>query len=180
MLEKAKSIIHTIEPGLRKYQAIMDSFHKVDVSKDQEFQRLFNGFYRIRQRPKVFYESYYSYMESCKNKSVSFRDILYFFYLEMDRMEASFSSKLLATINPSMPVWDEFVLKNLNLKKPRPYSKTRFEDTVNLYGRIVEWYEGKTISSEGEQLIQLFDETYPNENITDVKKIDFILWKNRD
>jgi hypothetical protein len=29
----------------------------------------------------------------------------------------TFSSKLMATINPDKPVWDEFVLKNLGIKK---------------------------------------------------------------
>lgn len=179
MIERAKKIIHNIEPGLKKYKSIMDKFYNVDVSQDTEFQRKFNGFYRIRQRPKIFYSTYYSFMEKCKNNQVGFKDILETLYIEIGRIEPSFSSKLLATIDTSMPIWDVNVLKNLKLKKPAQYSKTRLEDTVKLYYKIVEWYDNKIKSSEGKQLIGIFDEAYPDFNISDVKKIDFILWKIR-
>lgn len=35
--------------GLKKYSQIMKSIGSVDISKDREFQRLFNGFYRVRR-----------------------------------------------------------------------------------------------------------------------------------
>lgn len=179
MIERAKIIIHSIGPGLKKYKLIMDSLNNVDVSQDAEFQRSFNGFYRIRQRDKAFYSTYYSLMEKCKNKPMEFRDVLETIYLENQRIEASFSSKLLATINTSMPIWDVFVLENLKLKKPAQYSKTRIEDSVKLYNRIVEWYDDITHSFSGKQLIDIFDEEYPDSNISNVKKIDFILWQIR-
>jgi hypothetical protein len=180
MIENTKNIIHNIEPGLKKYKTIMDKFYDVDVSQNIEFQRLFNGFYKIRQRPKAFYSTYYSLLEKCKQKPLEFKDVLETFHNKTGRIEPSFSSKLLATINTSMPIWDVFVLKNLKLKPPPQYSKTRLEDTITLYNRIVEWYDGKTKSSEGKKMMEIFDETYPDSNISDIKKIDFILWQIRE
>jgi len=179
MIDNTKRIIYKIEPGLKKYNTIMDKIHSVDVSKDAEFQRNFNGFYRMRQRSKTFYSTYYSLMEKCKSTPMEFKDILETLYHELNRVEPSFSSKLLATINTSMPIWDVFVLKNLNLKKPPQYSKTRLEDTVKLYDKIVNWYHHKTKSSEGIEMIKIFDEAYPDSNISNIKKIDFILWQTR-
>lgn len=180
MIEKTKRIIQNIEPGLKKYKSIMDNFHKVDVSKDVEFQREFNGFYRIRQRPKYFYSTYYSLLEKCKTEPLGFSEILKTLYKEIDRFEASFSSKLLATIDPSMPIWDIFVLENLNLKRPAQYSKSRFDDTVKLYNKIVQWYDKIIISEEGRLMLEIFDNKYPKSGISNVKKIDFILWQIRD
>lgn len=104
MIETAKAIIHTIEPGLRKYQAIMTNFNAVDVSSDAEFQRKFNGFYKVRQRNQSFYNTYYSLMERSKGQPIGFRDILEQLYNDLGRLEPSFSSKLIATINPDMPI----------------------------------------------------------------------------
>jgi len=180
MIEKAKSVIHKVEPGLEKYQVIMDRFPKVDVSKDAEFQKMYNGFYRVRQRDEEFYNAYYSYMEECKAEGTDFEKTLRYFYSKLNRVEASFSSKLVATINPEMPIWDVYVLENLQLKTPAQYSKTRLEDTVNLYKEIEKWYSDCVKSKDGKEMIKIFDQSFPNNFISNIKKIDFILWQIRE
>lgn len=79
---KINEAMNKIKPGLEKYLNIMDIVNKVDVSKDESFQRAFNGFYRIRQRNSDFYEKYYLFMESNKNKDISFEKTLLYFYNE--------------------------------------------------------------------------------------------------
>ena len=37
-------------------------------------------------------------------------------YQKTGNIEGSFTSKLLATINPNLPIWDQYVLKNIGLK----------------------------------------------------------------
>ena len=54
--------------GAAKYDFIMAKFSKTDVSKDEEFQKRFTGFYRIRRSKELFLEKYYAYMESLKGK----------------------------------------------------------------------------------------------------------------
>ena len=61
--EKVKIALPKIETGLRKYQDIMTMLNKVNVSLDKDFQRMYNGFYRVRQRKPEFYEVYYAYMD---------------------------------------------------------------------------------------------------------------------
>ena len=36
-------------------------------------------------------------------------------YKEIGNIEASFSSKMIATIDPNMPIWDRYVMQNLCL-----------------------------------------------------------------
>ena len=152
----------------------------VDETNDKEFQRAFNGFYRVRQRPQVFYDTFYSFMEENKGSAPSFEKTLKYFEKELKRIEPSFSSKLVATINPNLPIWDSVVLDNLQLKPPAYYRKDRIEESIKLYERIVDWYKDYLKDEEGQKMIELFDEEYPNTGITDIKKIDFVIWQIRD
>ena len=96
-----------IEIGAEKYDYIMEWFNEVDVSKDEEFQRKFTGFYRIRRSRELFLDKYYSYMESLKGSKPSFGEIIRKINTFIGSIEPSFSSKLLATLDPNMPVWDQ-------------------------------------------------------------------------
>ncbi|WP_326512180.1 hypothetical protein [Clostridium intestinale] len=177
---KINEAMKKVKPGLEKYLNIMNIVNEVDVSKDENFQKAFNGFYRIRQRSSIFYEKYYSFMESYKSRDISFDKTLLYFYSELGRVEASFSSKLVATINPNLPIWDSVVLKNLNLSQPHYYSKNRIQEIINLYDKINQWYQKFILTDEGKEIISIFDKNYPDTPITEVKKIDFVLWQIRE
>ena len=111
-IEKIIEAIDRAKKGIAQYLEIMELFPNTDVSFDKEFQRRFNGFYRIRQRPPEWYEQYYAYMQSQKGQSPSFSCVLRHLYSVLGRYEPSFSSKLVATIDVNSPVWDSVVLKD--------------------------------------------------------------------
>jgi len=165
-----------IRNGVDKYLKIMGDLHKRDVSNDTEFQKTFNGFYRMRQRTKEFYQAYFGYMETNKSSEIAFEDVLTFLYQQASRIEPSFSSKLLATVNPEMPVWDVNVLSNLSIQPPRYYHKNRLEATVNTYLVLELWYTKYLTTQNARDVINAFDAVYPNTNITPTKKIDLSLW----
>ena len=90
----------------------MARVHEADISSDAVFQKFFNGFYCIRQRPANFYQCCYSYLERNKNNlNLTFEDVVTYLYQETGSIHASFISKLLATVNPEMPIWDKIVSK---------------------------------------------------------------------
>lgn len=166
-----------IKRGLCQYQAIMSRIQEVDVSRDSQFQKSYNGFYRIRQQPKAFYACYYTFMEENKhNSELTFEQVLAYLYEHTGKVHASFGSKLLATIRPEMPLWDKYVLQNLGLRMPSYYRRVnRMDAAVSLYQQICAWYQ----SGEAEALLPIFNRMFPQENITDVKKVDFLLWQSR-
>jgi len=170
-----------IKIGLSKYLQIMRLVKRTNILTDKEFQRLFNGFYRIRQRPKEFYEALYGYLEQNKNKIITFEQTLSFFYKKFQRFEPSFSSKIVATAKPDFPVWDSEVLKRLGLKSPgyNLDKKTRLEKMVETYEIIVNWYSDFLDTEQASVMIEAFDEAIGTSNITDIKKIDLILWQTR-
>ena len=66
---------------------------------------MYDGFYRVR-RNEEWRKYYFKLMQEMRSKDVSFGDILTSINKETGRIEASFSSKLLATINPNYLIWD--------------------------------------------------------------------------
>lgn len=168
-----------LKKGLEKYLAIMNHLHNTDVSKDANFHKLYNGFYRMRQRTPQFYFTYYSLLEQKKKSEVTFKDIFLTLKEQTNRNEASFSSKMVASINPDMPVWDQFVMKNAGIKVPSYSVKNREQRIISAYDQLVKWYADYLQTQEARDIIDLFNIKFPDVGITDVKKIDLFLWQNR-
>lgn len=166
--------------GIQQYLEIMELFPRVDVASDDNFQRKFNRFYRIRQRTSQWYNTYYSFMEQSKSQPPTFNSALEHFYSTLNRCEASFTSKLIATINPSLPVWDKFVLQNAGITPPRYTSKNKIEESKKAYRQLQNWYQDFLTSNDGQLIIQVFNESVKESSrITDLKKVDFVLWQIR-
>jgi len=57
-------------------------------------------------------------------------------------VESSFSNKMLATLDPSKPIWDANVLKMLGMKAPvRGTPEVRMSLAVVICDKICRWYE---------------------------------------
>ena len=178
----AKSVIETRiaeSMGFDKYKKIMDWVRRTDVSSDREFQRTFNSFYRVR-RNEEWRRAYYNLFEEVKNSKPSFEYIIRTMYKETGNIEASFSSKMIATIDPNMPIWDRYVMQNLCLELKGKTKKDQLECAVGLYDQMVAWYGDFLKTVNGRDCIAEFDKTLPGYTwMSDVKKIDFYLWSIR-
>ncbi len=172
--------IEKAREGIGQYLDIMAMFPTVDVSTNKSFQRLFNHFYRIRQRSEGWYAEYYSFMERGKRNPPRFEDVLEHLHAALGRYEPSFSSKLAATISPDEPVWDQYVIQNTGQKPPAYYSSRKLERAKAVFQGIRKWYLECLASPEGRLMIETFDELVDqHDHITDLKKIDFVLWQTR-
>ena len=101
--------------GLDKYQYIMEQVSTTNVAADTDFQRIFNGFYIVR-RNETWRKVYYEHFESVKNSAPTFESIITYLYDYTGNIEPSFSSKMLATILPEKPIWDRYVVQNMNMQ----------------------------------------------------------------
>ena len=161
--------------GLPRYIEIM----KGDPGT-KEFKRMFNGYYKVR-RNMGWQEIYYGvFIEAKKDpEKYSFERILKELYKSTQMIEASFSSKMLATIDSSKPIWDQYVLKNLGFHL-KSKGENRLEKAVELYSKIEIWYDSYINSSEGKENIRVFDLMLPDYvSISNIKKIDCLLWARR-
>jgi hypothetical protein len=166
--------------GIDRYAFIIKEIHNLDISKDLYYQRTYNAFYVVR-RDATWRKTYYDYFEKQKkNKDLTFEDIIRYLYKHTGFVEASFSSKLLSTINPKMPIWDSYVLKNLGFKTKKVKPLDKIEEVVKLYREIIEYYSKLIDSKWGKDVISTFDSALPAfKGISPTKKIDFFVWKIR-
>ena len=165
--------------ALEKYNEIKEKLYKCDVSKDKEFQTAFNAFYRVRRKEK-WRNVFYTYFETIKTrKDVSFDEILDYIFENTGNIEASFSSKMLSTINPEMPIWDRYVIINLRLNVIGSTKEERLESTKWAYRQIIS-IENELLKKEDiKQTIKEFREYLPEYELSDTKILDYIIWNNR-
>jgi len=172
--------IEKAREGICQYLEIMAMLPAINVDSDKGFQRLFNHFYRIRQRSENWYKEYYAFMERKKYNHPKFEEVLDHLYETLGRYEPSFSSKLAATLDPNEPVWDQYVIRNVGQRAPAYSSTHKMSKAKEVFQEIRNWYDKKIESAEGKMIIDIFDKLVIDHNqITAIKKIDFVLWQMR-
>ncbi len=165
--------------GINKYQFIIGQLYKTDISTDESFQRVFNGFYIVR-RNETWRKVYYEYFEQVKNEKPTFASILMYLYENTGNIEPSFASKMLATIIPEKPIWDQYVIQNLNMKLVGSTKRERLENAIVIYSDIEKWYAHFLQTDKAKECIEVFDCMLPKyKNISNIKKIDSIIWSIR-
>ena len=171
-----------IEIGLKKYQYLMKNLHETDVSSSKEYQNVFRDFYQMRHfYSDEFAQHYFRLMEQMKyTKNMTFEMAIERVKHIQYTYEISFSSKLTHTINPLHPIWDSVVTrKHFQIRAPYASVKDREKACCQKYTEFEEKFYNYMSSADGQELIVKFDQRFPNNGISDIKKIDFILWQDR-
>lgn len=179
--KRITEILPRLQSGLKQYLEIQEVFKKsFNISKDREFQRAFNHYYRVR-RGKEWQSHFYGLFEESRKTALGFEQVLDKLRKKTGRIEISFASKLLATINPGMPVIDRVVLNHLSLRlPPRNHSiQDRIKEAGVIYKDILGCYKKYLKTKEGEYLVNQFKIAYPSAKITKIKMIDLVLWQDR-
>lgn len=168
-----------LEKGLRKYCWIQDNLHRAGVDQDKEFQTRFNDFYKVR-RNAGWRACYFTLLEHGKTQPVcSFPMILGALREQTGQIEASFASKLIATLDPSQPVIDKFVLTNFGLSLPAQYAKDRESKTATVYQCLCRLYEELLSLPVAQTVRRKFTQAYPWADISNLKMLDLVLWQTR-
>lgn len=169
-----------IRDGIDTYNEIMREVN-TSVFCTPSFRTLFNGFYRLRQKPEKWYDAYYSLFLRCKANPMSFKEVLTEIYKSTGEIHASFCSKLIATLDPNKPIWDQYVLQWLGFSLSDPKDKEeRITYYSNIYDQIEREYNIHLSNRNIQEAIAVFDRLIPaGKGLTSVKKLDFMLWSNR-
>ena len=112
-------------------------------------------------------------------KKLTIAEVLEKLFESDKRKELSFASKMLATIDPKLPVWDSKVRKRINADGELRLKSTHknIEECVEGYNAMQKWYVKFMKTPKAKDMIAEFDAHFPNEKITQIKKIDFIFWQ---
>lgn len=179
--QKIDIALPKIQEGLRKYLWLQGEVNKGEsFHQDPIFRRRFNHFYRVR-RGTDWQDKFYLLMGHAMEKGLNFAVILDELQKATMRLEASFASKLYATINPSAPVIDSIVLGNVGLRLPYFGAPNRATRICQIHGTLENLFDAYLNTSDGVYLINEFDRVYPDAKakVTDQKKLDLVLWQTR-
>lgn len=168
-----------LRTGLAKYLVIQSHIAAPEpIATNAEFRRRFNGFYRVR-RGEPWQAGFYSLMDRACREPLSFSEILHALSTETGRCEASFASKLHATVNPDWPVIDSVVLGNVDARLPWPWASDRMARIERLYHDLAECFRQYLHGPDGQFLVAEFRKAHPGHPITATKMLDLVLWQSR-
>jgi hypothetical protein len=144
---------------------------------NEEFQKLFETYYGMKP--------FYSYTEFCvpffnlMNGNNSLKYILNSLYEINKKVNFSFATKLIHTVNTTMPIYDSLVGKLFYIDEIKPLkNETEIQLCLRKYNFLFNEYN--RIISNGLicNATVLFNNAYNHNNIiSQMRVIDFILWK---
>ena len=134
------------------------------------------------RKDEQFYRVYFKTLKKAKeDASIDMLSVLSQLKRASNKNEISFASKLLATIDPKLPIWDSRVRERINeiggLKLKATYKST--DECVSAYNSLLSWYKQFMKTDKAKSMIADFDIHFPNQKITAIKKIDFIFWQTK-
>ncbi|MDR7117383.1 hypothetical protein [Caulobacter sp. BE254] len=148
-----------------------------------EFQRRFNGFYGVRRNADwrgQFYDLFEAARTSEQTHQVLFETVLLDLYAKTGRVEASFVSKLVATLRPEAPIIDSIVSKFMAKRLPKPVLRRAPDSAAAYYKALDEILRRMQATAEARSWSQWFDQTFPTPTgglaIGPMKKLDFLIW----
>ena len=175
--ERALAQLKNREKDIAIYNEIISTFQQTNVKENEKFRKTYTYFYKLR-RKQEWRDFYFAYFEQHKNeKDITFEQIIRAIYEQCGWVEASFASKMLATINSNQPILDSVVLGKLGMKITGNTSDKKMESALECYRKLEYWYKGFIVTAESKKYIELFDKQFPQyKRISQIKKLDFILW----
>lgn len=168
------------------YNFLKREFKTSNVNENYLFQFVFRSFYRLDNAGLTteFKKEYFRILEECRNEtSFDFKNVLNLLWkfpnLKKDKhtFQFSFVTKMSNTINVSMPIYDSKVAKMFSFS---PAYQKDFENKFRKYWKqfheIKNSYELILKENLLPKMTQLFDQTFINNDLSEMKKLDFIFW----
>ncbi len=168
------------------YVYLKEQFDQSNVKDNYVFQFLYRSFYRLDNAGLTpeFKTEYFRIMENNRNAATfDVRSILDELYYLPNRkgqntIQFSFVTKMLNTINDNYPIYDNEVKKVVGFKSPS--NTRRMEDRIDEYLNQITYINTvySTILSRSNDFsaLDLFDHRFQNVQMSQIKKLDFIMW----
>lgn len=165
------------------YKKIMEVHDNPSLLRNKDFQRMYNGYYAVRrgeQWREYYYALFADFISRYKNDEPVNFDMIIENMLDAPggNVEISFSSKILATIDPCMPIYDSRIAQVLSIGKPSSVAnKDRLQRAKRIYSDLTNEYNDYFEAKKHERVIEIFnDQIHDGTDISDAKKVDFVLW----
>jgi hypothetical protein len=171
------------------FRAIAAGVASVDLrcADAEPVRRRFNAYYGVR-RNAAWRTAFYEQFEAAKQDQGTgvdlFAAIIRKLETQTGRVEASFVSKLVATLNPEYPIIDSVVRAWVAPLTEAPPFKGGIEGANAYYRWLTNLMGELVLSREAQAWTTVFDATFPappgEAAIPALKKLDFLIWAGAD
>jgi len=180
--ENIELILEQIEKkgSIMDYVSLRTRLHKGNITNDQKFIKDYKDFWTMNRAMlgQDFFYKYFDYLEkNKKNQQINLSDVIAYLYgnTTNQKVQFSFSSKLVHMINPNKPIYDAKIQEFYFL--PDFSSKKSYKDKINVVDKNYKFLENEynRVIKENtlDPAINSFYEKFGHRNeITQVKVID--------
>jgi len=184
--QNAAELINNIDiESIELYTTIKNEFEKSDVSVNTKFQYAYRSFHGMDHVGfnEDFISKYFKLIEKYRNHVVL--DIEKVFielqriknFEDNDALLFSFATKLMCTIDDSIPIYDKEVCDAFSFTEPIDVDFAMVIDILMDQFEILQSHFNKIVESNLLPVaIRLFDEKFKGNNLSLIKKLDFIFW----
>lgn len=190
LYQKALATIKSRSPcPVETYVLIRKTIPEVDLTGEgaEPVRRRFNAYYGVRRNASwrsIFYDRFENAKLSDLNPSDLFEQTLMLMHEATGRVEASFVSKLVATLRPETPIIDSVLRGWLSKYTESPAFGGSIENASAYYQWLSEVMRNTATSQQAQQWFELFDDAFPGnghgETVSTIKKLDFLIWAGAD
>ena len=184
--QNATELINNIDvESIELYTTIKNEFENSDVSVNTKFQhayRIFHGMDHVGFN-EDFTSKYFKLLEKYRNHIVLDSEKV---FIDLDRIKNfedndallfSFATKLMCTIDDSIPIYDKEVCDAFSFTEPIDVDFAMVIDILMDQFEILQAHFNEIIESNLLPVsIRLFDEKFKGNKLSLIKKLDFIFW----
>ena len=184
--QNATALINNIDvESIELYTTIKNEFENSDVSVNNRFQQAYREFHGMDHVGfnEDFTNKYFKLLEKYRNHIVLDSEKV---FIDLDRIKNfedndallfSFATKLMCTIDDSIPIYDKEVCNAFSFTEPIDVDFAMVIDILLDQFEILQAHFNEIIESNLLPVsIRLFDEKFKGNNISMIKKLDFIFW----
>lgn len=178
-------LAHLDAESIAVYTFIQERFQTITVTQDLVFQFIFRSFYRLDNAglTPIFKTKYFELLEEYRyNFDLDFEVVLRRLSTiknrkGQDNIQFSFVTKMFSTIYPHRPVYDGEVASMFSYQTiPIGSIEKKIETYLHRYEHILSCYQAILKGNLLPKTNAAFDQKFPEHNLSDIKKLDFIFW----
>ena len=184
--QNATELIGNIdEESVELYSIIKKEYENSDVTINYKFQYAYRKFYGMDHAGfnDDFINKYFKLIEKFRNNTVLDSELVFIDlhriknFEDNDALLFSFATKLMCTIDDSIPIYDKEVCTIFSFTEPMDVDFAMVIDIFTDQQEILQGHFNKIIESNLLPVtIRMFDEKFKENNFSMVKKLDFIFW----
>jgi len=180
-IERVRAALMKLERrgSVEKVLALMEVRTNPALATDSDYQRTFNGYYKMGRKKGAYYLHFFSMLREAAYapSPPSLKTTLQNLYAHTGERHLSFGTKMLATITDDVVIFDRNVADHFGVPSTPLPPPDWLSEALRRYEEIRRGIQAFTQTPEWQQMRALFDHKFPEAaHLSEIRKADLIIW----